>query len=119
MQNLAKPPCKRLSGRLPLSFLYLILSRSGDPVVYAGMTSRPLKYRLAEHNDTSGRGYTAKRGPWSLLAYRAYLSADCAHLAEKQIKASRYDKPNWIRRTDRLRTLCERHGIQHPLLKDR
>ena len=110
--------CSRLSGLLPVSYLYLILSRSGDPVVYAGMTPRPLKYRLAEHNDTTSKGYTAKRGPWCLLACRAFLSADCALIAEKQLKKSRYDKTNWIRRTGRLRTLCERHGIQHPLLRN-
>lgn len=107
--------CSRLSGKLPCSFVYLLLSRGKTPYVYAGMTSRPLKLRLAEHNSGKGRGYTAKRGPWSLLAAKAYLSADCALLAEQQLKRSRYDKQNWIKRTGRLRALCERYGIQHPL----
>lgn len=106
--------CSRLSGKLPCSFVYLLLSRGEMPYVYAGMTSRPLKYRLAEHNRGEGRGYTARRGPWSLLAAKAYLSPACALIAEKRLKRSKYDKTNWIKRTGRLRILCERHGIQHP-----
>lgn len=97
----------------PAHSLYLIISKAqtGKPaIIYAGMTSRPLKFRLAEHNDRQGKGYTAKRGPWSLLATKAYLSADCALIAERRLKRSRYDKRNWIKKTKRLPTLCHRHG---------
>jgi len=117
--------CSKLSGKLPCSFVYLLLSHSKTAYVYVGMTSRPLKFRLAEHNSGKGRGYTARRGPWSLLACRAYLSTDCAYHAEQQLKRSKYDKRNWIkhlakpasdqRSQGRLRKLCERHSIQHPL----
>ena len=112
--------CGRLSGRLPLAYVYLLLSRGETPLVYSGMTARPLKRRLAEHNDPAGLGYTARRGPWSLLAARGYLSRECALIAERRLKRSRYDKQNWLGRLarpgGRLVALCRRHGVEHPLV---
>lgn len=110
--------CSRLSGKLPSSFVYLIVSKAETnktAIVYAGMTSRPIRMRFKEHNDPTRKGFTASRGPWSLLAVTAYLSPECARRAEQQLKRSKYAKRNLIKRISRIRTLCDRHGIQYPL----
>ena len=99
--------------RLPRFHVYLLLARE-DGIVYAGMTFN-LRQRLRRHRAAGNRGFTAGR-TWHLLAVKCFLDRDTALLFERQLKRSRYDKSNWIRRTGRLRTLCERHGIQSPHL---
>lgn len=99
--------------RLPRFFVYLLLARE-DRTVYAGMTA-DLRRRFRQHNAADNRGYTAGRR-WHLLAVKCFLDRDTALLFERKLKRSRYDKGNWIRRSGRLRTLCERYGIQSPHL---
>ena len=93
---------------LPRLYVYLLLSERGE--IYCGYTNC-IKRRLKEHNAASNTGWTKNRR-WYLLALRQYLDRDSALLVERRLKRSKYDKPNWIRRTGRLRTLCERYGIQ-------
>lgn len=94
---------------LPRFYVYLLLSEHGE--IYTGYTGC-IKRRLAEHNAPDNRGWTRGRR-WYLLALRMFLDRHSALLTERQIKRSRYDKTNWIRRKHRrLHTLCERYGIQ-------
>lgn len=98
--------------RLPRVYVYLLLSNKGE--VYCGTTAR-LKQRLFEHNSPDNRGWTRGR-TWRLLAVRVFLDRHSALLVEKSLKRSRYDKRDWIRRErKRLKTLCDRHGIDHRL----
>lgn len=94
--------------RLPRFTVYLLLSECGE--VYAGYTSH-LCRRFRQHNSANNKGWTRGRR-WYLLAVKCFLDRDTALLFEKQLKRSRYDKTNWIKRSRRLRILCERHGIQ-------
>jgi len=99
--------------RLPRFTVYLLLARE-DGMVYTGFTAN-LRRRMKEHNSEKNRGFTRGKR-WHLLACRHFLDADTALLYEKQLKQSRYDKRNWIKRTPRvtarLADLCERYGIQ-------
>ncbi len=97
--------------RLPRFWVYLLLSEHGE--TYTGSTG-DLKRRLKEHNAATNRGWTRGRR-WHLLAVKCFLDRPSAERFERQLKRSRYDKRNWIKRLGRLRILCERHGIQHPL----
>lgn len=98
--------------RLPRFYVYLLLSERGE--TYCGYTAS-IRRRLAEHNAWDNTGWTRGRR-WHLLAVRMFLDRHSALLSERQIKRSRYDKTNWIRRErPRLRLLCVRHGIEHRL----
>lgn len=98
--------------RLPRFYVYLLLSERGE--VYAGFTG-DIRRRLREHNAANNPGWTRGR-QWHLLAIRCYLDRHSALISERQLKRSRYDKSNWIRREQtRLRELCRRHGIEHEL----
>jgi len=92
----------------PASYVHLLLSHRGE--VYTGYTAS-LCRRFKEHNDPDNKGWTRGRR-WHLLAVKCFIDRHTALLYEKQLKRSRYDKRNWIKRTGRLRTLCQRHGIQ-------
>ncbi len=94
--------------RLPRFYVYLLLSERGE--IYTGFTGN-LRQRFKQHNSLENTGWTRGRR-WRLLGVRCFLDADSALLVERQLKRSRYDKRNWIKRLGRLRTLCERHGIQ-------
>ena len=100
--------------RLPRFTVYLLIARE-DGRVYTGYTS-DLRRRFKEHNSPSNEGYTAGK-TWHLLAVRHFLDRDTALLYEKQLKRSKFDKRNWIRRLGRLRTLCDRHGIQSSYIR--
>lgn len=98
--------------RLPRFWVYLLLGDDGT--VYCGFTGN-LRRRFREHNDPDNRGYTRGRR-WHLLAVRCFLDHHSALLLERQLKVSRYDKGNWIKRErSRLRRLCHRYGIEHRL----
>lgn len=100
--------------RLPRFTVYLLLSERGE--VYTGYTAN-LCRRFKEHNADTNRGWTRGRR-WWLLAAKCFLDRDTALLFEKQLKRSRYDKTNFIRRErDRLSLLCNRHNITHRLAK--
>ena len=94
--------------RLPSHSVYLLLSEHGE--VYTGYTSRCIRQRLREHNRADNTGWTKGRR-WHLLALRMFLDQHSALRVERQLKRSRYDKRNWLRRIDRLAVLQERHGI--------
>ncbi|MBL4809411.1 MAG: GIY-YIG nuclease family protein [Phycisphaerales bacterium] len=94
--------------RLPRFYVYLLLSERGE--IYCGYTNC-IKRRLKEHNATSNTGWTRGRR-WYLLALKMFPDQHSALLVERRLKRSKYDKPNWIKRTGRLRTLCLRYGIQ-------
>ncbi len=101
-------------NRLPRFYVYLLLSDRGE--IYTGYTGC-IKRRLAEHNAPDNRGWTRGRR-WYLLSLRIFLDRHSALLVERQVKRSRYDKTNWIRRERaRLQTLCDRHNIRHRLAK--
>jgi len=95
--------------RLPRFTVYLLVAHE-DGMIYTGCTSQ-LRRRFKQHNAASNRGFTRGKR-WHLLACRHFLDADTALLVETQLKRSKYDKRNWIKRLGRLRTLCDRHGIQ-------
>jgi len=82
--------------------------------VYCGYTAN-IRRRLKEHHAKNNTGWT--RGQrWHLLAVRCFLDRHSALIVERQIKRSKYDKDNWIRRERlRLRELCRRHGFAQPL----
>lgn len=100
--------------RLPRHTVYLLIARE-DGMIYTGYTSQ-LRRRFKEHNASNNHGFTRGRH-WHLLACRHYLDADTALLAERQLKRSKYDKLNWIKRLGRYRVLCDRHGIQCSYLR--
>jgi len=98
--------------RLPQFYVYPLLSERGE--VYAGFTAN-IRQRLREHNAETNAGWTGGRR-WQSLAVRCFLDRHSALMVERQLKRSRYDKRNWVRREKRrLRELCRRHGIGHAL----
>jgi len=98
---------------LPRFYVYLLLFERGE--VYAGFTAN-LRRRFAEHNAANNPGWTRERR-WHLLAIRCFLDRHSTLISERQLKRSRYDKSNWIRREQkRLRELCRRHGIEHAMI---
>ena len=99
--------------RLPRFYVYLLLCRE-DGMIYTGSTA-DLRRRFKQHNNANNKGWTAGRR-WHLLAVKCFLDRPTAELFERQLKRSKYDKRNWIKRIGRLRTLCDRYGIQSPLL---
>ena len=99
-----------MARRLPRFYVYLLLCRE-DGTVYTGYTAN-IRRRFREHNTPGRSGYTSGRR-WHLLAIKCFLDRHSALLFERQLKRSKYDKRNWIRRTGRLRTLCDRLGIHH------
>lgn len=94
--------------RLPRFWVYLLWC-SDDGSLYTGFTGN-LCRRFKEHNSPSNRGYT-KGKRWRLLAVKCFLDRNTALLFEKQLKTSKYDRRNWIKRLVRYRALCDRHDI--------
>ncbi len=101
--------------RLPRFYVYLLLCRE-DGTIYTGYTAN-LRRRFKQHNSKAKGRFTSGRR-WHLLAVKCFLDSDTALLFEKQLKRSKYNKRNWIRRIGRLRTLCDRYGIQCGYLRD-
>ena len=99
---------------LPRFYVYLLLSDRGE--IYCGYTNN-IRRRLKEHNAASNSGWTRGRERWHLLALKMFLDRHSALLVEQKIKKLKYDKRNWIKRTGRLRTLCDRHGIRSTHLR--
>lgn len=94
----------------PHFYVYLLLSERGE--IYCGYTPC-IKRRLKQHNSTSNTGWTRGRR-WYLLALKMFPDKHSALLVERQMKKSKYDKRNWIKRIGRLNILCKRHGIIRP-----
>lgn len=99
---------------LPRFTVYLLIARE-DGTIYTGYTSQ-LRRRFKQHNAADNTGFTRGKR-WHLLAVRCFDDAAEAQDFEKQLKRSKYDKRNWIKRLGRLRTLCDRHGIQCSYLR--
>lgn len=99
--------------RLPRHTVYLLLARE-DGMIYTGYTSN-LRRRFKQHNAETNTGFTRGR-TWHLLAVRCFLDRETALLFERRAKNSRHKK-RWINRLGRLRTLCDRYGIQCSYLK--
>ncbi len=95
--------------RLPRFYVYLLLCRD-DGSTYTGYTAN-LRRRFKQHNAQDNEGYTRGRR-WHLLAVKCFLDRDTALLFERQLKRSGAKRRNWIKRIGRLRTLCDRYGIQ-------
>ena len=103
-----------MTARLPRFFVYLLLSEHGE--IYTGYTTS-IRRRLGEHNASDNQGWTRGRR-WHLLAVRCFLDRHSALLVERQLKRSKYDKRNWLRRErPRLQELCRRHGIEHAMIE--
>jgi len=100
--------------RLPRFYVYLLLCRENGRV-YTGYTAN-LRRRFKQHNSPKNKGWTRGRR-WHLLAVKCFLDRPTAELFEQQLKVSKYDKRNWIRRIGRLRTLCDRYGIRCSYLR--
>ena len=65
-------------------YVYVLRSRS-DSGLYIGFSSN-LRARLREHND--GRSFaTARRGPWKLIYYEAYVNQNDALGRERYLKS--------------------------------
>ena len=95
--------------RLPRFYVYFLIARE-DGMIYTGYTSN-LRRRFKQHNAVENTGFTRGRR-WHLLAVRCFLDRDTALLFERRVKKSRRFKTRWIKRLGRLRTLCDRYGIQ-------
>ena len=95
--------------RLPRFCVYLLIARE-DGMIYTGYTSN-LRRRFKQHNAAANTGFTRGR-TWHLLAVKCFFDDDTALLFERRLKKSRRFKTRWINSIGRLRTLCDRHGIQ-------
>ncbi|MEM9753894.1 MAG: GIY-YIG nuclease family protein [Planctomycetota bacterium] len=76
---------------------------------YTGQTNN-LRRRLREHNAPDNTSYTKGR-KWRLLATRCFPDRSSALRYERQLKHSRYDKRNWLRKLARLKVLEKRFGM--------
>ena len=94
--------------RLTQFYVYLLIARD-DGMIYTGYTS-DLRRRFREHNAPTNTGFTRGRR-WHLLAVACFLDKHTALLFERRVKQSRRLKTRWIKRTGRLRRLCDRYGI--------
>lgn len=76
------PPCRQGDARSP-SAVYLLRSVT-EGRYYLGWTT-DVQRRLEEHNRRA-RGYTAARGPWELVGYEPYATAEAAKRRERMLK---------------------------------
>ncbi len=76
------PPGRQGDAR-STSYVYLLRSVKGGRY-YLGWTT-DVPRRLEEHN-RGERGYTASRGPWELVGYEEYASAEAAKRRERMLK---------------------------------
>ena len=67
-----------------MHYVYVIKSFSTDKI-YIGFTS-DLKRRITEHNNKKGGKYTKNKGPFKLVYYEAYRSAEDAKRREDNLK---------------------------------
>jgi predicted GIY-YIG superfamily endonuclease len=69
---------------------YLYILRCADGSYYTGTTRTTLELRIAQHNDGTFDGYTARRRPVILLFSQEFANITDAIAAERQVK-------NWSR----------------------
>ena len=74
-----------LEGRAHVMQFWTYMLRCADDSYYVGHTD-DLEKRLAQHQDGSLRGYTAKRRPVTLIYAEVFDSRDEAFLRERQLK---------------------------------
>ncbi len=60
--------------------------RCADGALYIGLTRASLEQRIAQHNDGTFGGYTAKRRPVALAFHETFVQRTDAIAAERQIK---------------------------------
>ena len=65
--------------------VYILRSLSGHGL-YVGHTNN-LARRLAQHNDSCSRSYTAKRGPWELVHEESHPDRSAAAARERFLKS--------------------------------
>jgi putative endonuclease len=65
-------------------FIVYILQNQ-DGLFYKGYTTN-LELRIEQHNDPKLDKYTSKRGPWSLVFQKTFLTKKDALIEEKRIK---------------------------------
>ena len=64
---------------------YTYLLENLDEIIYIGSTSN-LELRVKNHNDSSQRGWTKKRGPWKLIYFEEFSTRSEAVVREKFLK---------------------------------
>ena len=69
-----------------MGFVVYILRSVSDGRLYVGHTNN-LSRRLRQHNDSSARSYTAKRGPWVLMHSEAHPDRGAATARERFLKS--------------------------------
>ncbi len=70
-------------------FTYLLENKEG--VIYIGSTSN-LELRLKNHNDSSQKGWTKKRGPWKMIYFEEFSSRSEAVSREIFLKSLKAGK---------------------------
>ncbi len=68
------------------AYVYLLRSQL-DGTLYLGWTT-DVGHRLAEHN-TSGKGFTRRKRPWSLVGWERATSIEEAKRRERALKRNR------------------------------
>ena len=91
---------------------YVYILRCADGSYYVGKTQAGIERRIAEHNDGTHGGYTARRRPVELLWHQEFDAYTDAIAAERRLKGwSRAKKKALIAGDfDRLRSLAKRKG---------
>ena len=80
------------------AWLYILLCADGS--YYVGTTRDSLDRRVAEHQEASFDGYTARRRPVRLVYYQAFQRITDAIDAERQVKGWRREKKEALIRGD-------------------
>jgi putative endonuclease len=79
-------------------FVYILICQDGS--YYVGCTSGSLEKRMAEHQAGTFDGYTAHRGPVTLVFQQGFERIEEAVAAERQIKGWRREKKEALIRGD-------------------
>jgi predicted GIY-YIG superfamily endonuclease len=69
-----------------MGFFVYILRSQRDGSLYVGHTNN-LPRRVRQHNDPTGKGYTAKRGPWALVHQEPHPDRSSAARRERFLKS--------------------------------
>ena len=69
-----------------MGFHVYILRSQRDGSLYVGHTN-DMERRLAQHNNPRGKGYTAKRGPWTLCHVEEHPDRGSAMKREQFLKS--------------------------------
>jgi len=69
-----------------MEFVVYILRAETNGSLYVGHTNN-LPRRLEQHNNHSGKSYTAKRGPWVLAYKEEYAERSAAVMRERFLKS--------------------------------